>query len=71
MNLSPAITRKTPLEELPELLSVAEAAAWLKIGRGLAYEMVRRGDLASVRLGRLVRVPRAALASILKEAGRE
>jgi excisionase family DNA binding protein len=56
------ITRHTPLTDLPELLRVEEAAAYLGIGKGLAYEMVRRGDLASVRLGRLVRVLRDGLA---------
>lgn len=39
------ITRNTPLEQLPELLSVNEAAAWMGIGRGLAYDLARRGDL--------------------------
>lgn len=69
MNTAAPITRATPLSELPELLSVPEAATWLHIGRGLAYEMVRRGDLPSVRLGRLVRVPRAGLVSMLGGAG--
>lgn len=59
------ITRLTPLSDLPELLSVLEAATWLHIGLGLTYELVRRGDLPSVRLGRLVRVPRAGLIAVL------
>jgi excisionase family DNA binding protein len=57
------ITRNTPLRELPELLRVEEAAAWLGIGRGLAYDLARRGDLPTVRLGRLVRVRRDGLES--------
>ena len=65
------ITRLTPLGDLPELLSVPEAATWLHIGNGLAYEMVRRGDLPSVRLGRLVRVPRAGLIAMMGGDGRE
>lgn len=68
------ITRHTPLADLPELLRVEEAAAWLDIGKGLAYELARRGDLPSVRLGRLLRVRRDGLAdrakaSLLKVAG--
>ena len=43
------------------LLRVDEAARLLGIGTTLAYEMVGRGDLPSIRLGRSVRVPRAAL----------
>ncbi|MBM3820277.1 MAG: helix-turn-helix domain-containing protein [Acidimicrobiia bacterium] len=57
----PGVTRQTPLEDLPELLRVEEAARWLGIGRGLAYELARRGDLPSVRLGRLLRIRRDGL----------
>ncbi len=71
MTTAAPITRLTPLGDLPELLSVPEAATWLHIGTGLAYEMVRRGDLPSVRLGRLVRVPRAGLTAMIGADGRE
>jgi len=56
-----AITRQTKLDDLPELLRVEEAAAYLGIGRGLAYELARRGELPSVRLGRLLRIKRDGL----------
>ena len=39
------------------LLTVEEAARRLGIGRTLAWRLVRSGELPSVRLGRLVRVP--------------
>jgi excisionase family DNA binding protein len=39
------------------LLTVEEAAQRLGIGRTLAWQLVRDGQLPSVRLGRLVRVP--------------
>lgn len=60
------ITRCTPIANLPELLSVDEAATWLGISRGLVYEMVRSAALPSCRLGRLVRIPRAALAAMVE-----
>lgn len=43
------------------LLTVPEAAKFLRIGRNLAYELVARGDIPAVRLGRVIRVPRAGL----------
>ena len=43
------------------LLTVEEVAQRLGIGRTLAWRLVRSGDLPSVRLGRLVRVPEGAL----------
>jgi excisionase family DNA binding protein len=55
------ITRFTAIRDLPELLRVEEAAAVLDVSTYLVYEMVKRGELPSVRLGRLVRVPRTAL----------
>lgn len=39
------------------LLTVTEAARRLSLGRATAYQLVRQGDLPSVRIGRAVRVP--------------
>lgn len=63
------ITRTTPPEQLPELLFVSEAAAWLGIGKTLCYELVQRGDLPSVKLGRLVRVQRDGLVKLAGRTG--
>ena len=43
------------------LLTVLEAAGVLRISRNLAYELVARGELPAVRLGRVIRVPRHGL----------
>lgn len=45
----------------PDLLTVPEAAKLLRISRNLAYELVTRNELPAVRLGRIIRIPRAAL----------
>jgi excisionase family DNA binding protein len=42
-------------------LSVTEAAEVIGISRALAYELVARGELPSVRLGHRLVVPKAAL----------
>ena len=59
-------------DELPEVLTVEEAAAFLRIGRGAAYELARqwrvtdgREGLPVVSLGRSLRVPKASLARLL------
>jgi excisionase family DNA binding protein len=46
-------------------LSVEEAAGLLGISRGLAYELVRRGELSAIRLGRRILVPRHAIESLV------
>jgi excisionase family DNA binding protein len=61
------ITRKTPLADLPEFLTVDEVADWLALGRGLVYALVRSGELPSVKFGtKVIRVPREALAELVK-----
>jgi excisionase family DNA binding protein len=49
---------------LPEriLLTVEEAAEQLRIGRTTAWRLVRTGELESVRIGTLRRVPSSAVA---------
>jgi excisionase family DNA binding protein len=43
-------------------LKGAEVSAWCSVSRGVVYELIRRNELPSVRLGRLVRVPQEGLA---------
>jgi len=43
------------------LLTVEEAAQRLGIGRSLFYELLALGDIESVRIGRLRRIPLGAL----------
>ena len=49
--------------EIPRRLTftVDEAAYLLNISRGLAYELVARGELGSIRLGRRIVIPRVVL----------
>ena len=44
-----------------QLLRAEEAAHLLGIGRTKIYEMIARGEVPALRIGRLVRVPRHAL----------
>ena len=52
------------------LLSPAEAAAHLSIGRGKVYELMRLGQLRSVKIGALRRIPQAALADFIATSPR-
>lgn len=74
--------RQVDRSEVPEFLTVEEAAALLRIGRTSAYALARewqetggKTGLPVVRLGRQLRVPRAALealhASVLGPTGPE
>ncbi len=60
------ITRHTPLDALPELLTPDEVRAFLGVGRNTVYEMLRRNEIRSVRLGRLIRIPRTVLEELAR-----
>lgn len=52
------------LDDLPLMLTVDEAARVLRMGRNSAYAAVADGSIPSVRFGRVIRVPRQALAAL-------
>lgn len=49
----------------PVVMTVAECAAYLKIGRSHAYEMIKTGAIPSIRLGRKILISRQALSRML------
>jgi len=51
----------------PLVLDSRGLSQLLGIGRTKAYQMMARGELPVLRIGRCVRVPRAALASWIAE----
>jgi excisionase family DNA binding protein len=53
------------------LLTVKEVAALLRVGRDTAYALVADGSIPSIRLGRQIRVPRAALIAHLEVEARK
>lgn len=53
------------LDNLPLALKVEDLMPILGIGRNTAYELVRCGQIRSIRIGRQLRVPRDAVAEFL------
>jgi len=48
---------------------VPEAGAMLGLTRNASYEAAKRGDIPTMRIGKLLRVPKAAFHKMLEEAG--
>lgn len=61
----PRRMRPPRLDELPDVLTVPEAAAALRIGCDAAYDAIKHGELYAVRVGRSLRVPKAAVVDML------
>lgn len=52
-------------DELPLALRVEDLMPVLGIGRNTAYELVRSGQIRSVRVGKQIRIPKEALREYL------
>jgi hypothetical protein len=60
-----------PPMEPCKTLTVPEAGRrYFDLGRNASYEAARRGDIPTIRIGRLLRVPVIALERKLEEVGR-
>ena len=56
------------MDAQPKTLTVPEAGrVYFDLGRNASYEAARRGDIPTIRIGRLLRVPVAALERMLKD----
>ena len=54
----------------PKTLTVPEAGRrYFDLGRNASYEAARRGDIPTIRIGRLLRVPVVALERKLERVG--
>lgn len=53
------------------LLTPTEVAERLRISRSMVYQLIRREDLRAIYIGRLPRIPEAALAEYLARLARE
>lgn len=57
--------RAKVLEEFPALLNISDVQEILGVGRNTAYSLVRSGKIKHLRIGRLIKVPKAELEAYL------
>jgi excisionase family DNA binding protein len=63
------VTPQTPIEDLPQFLTVEEWRTFMRIGRSSAYDLIRRGLVPAIRWGRTVRIPREAVLKCVTQEG--
>lgn len=63
-------TYRTP-DDLPLILRIEDLMKVLDIGRNTAYELVRSGQVQSIRVGNQIRIPKYAVLKFLAFPGTE
>jgi excisionase family DNA binding protein len=53
------------------VMTVPEAGAKLGLSRNASYEAAARGEIPTIKLGKLLKVPRVALERLLERAGKK
>lgn len=53
------------LDELPVVLTVEDLMSVLCVGRNTAYDLVRSGQVKSIRIGKQIRIPRECVAEFI------
>lgn len=56
---------RTMFRHYPDALTPAQVQEMLGVGRRMTYGLLRRGEIQSVRMGRLYRVPKVAVIDYL------
>lgn len=51
------------------VIGIKEAGAMLGLNKNAAYAAAKRGDIPTIRIGRLIKVPKAAFNRLLEQAG--
>ena len=51
------------------VLDVPEAGRLLGMSRNASYEAAKRGDIPTIRIGKLIRVPKLAFSQMLERVG--
>jgi excisionase family DNA binding protein len=57
------------INDYPDFLTVEQAREILGLGKNTIYEALKRGDIPSVRIGRLIRVSKKALEETMNGKG--
>ena len=65
--VAPYTSAPSSIDDLPPVCNVAQTAAYLACSEFTVRELIRRGELDHLRLGRLVKIPRHAIARFVGE----
>lgn len=61
MKKKPSRVARRRYEDLPELVTPAEARAFLRVSKNVMYTLIQQQRVPSLRFGHLIRIPKSAL----------
>lgn len=61
------VRKATDGDDKSLVYEVPEAGEMLGLGRNASYEAARRGDIPTIRIGKLLKVPKASFHRLLEE----
>lgn len=59
------MSRERMFREYPDVLTPQQVQEMLGVGQRMAYQLLREGKIQNVRMGRLYRIPKAAVIDYL------
>ena len=62
-------TEYTTIEMLPAVISVEQLAGVLQISKNSTYNIIKNGNIKSVRVGNQIRIAKGCLIEFLERAG--
>lgn len=57
------------MELYPDVLTVTDIQRILRIGRTKAYHLVNSGQIPSIRIGNVIRIPKVRLLEFMNQSG--
>ena len=60
---------KNIFKDEADVLTVTDVARLLKIGKNNAYDLIKKGDIPAIKLGRKIIVPKNSLIEFLLDEG--
>jgi excisionase family DNA binding protein len=65
------LQKSPPIEAECLVYTVPEAGAMIGLTKNGSYEAAKRGDIPTIRIGRLYKVPKAAFHAMIDAAGQK
>ena len=59
------MSRERMFREYPDVLTPQQVQEMLGVGQRMAYQLLREGKIQNIRMGRLYRIPKAAVIDYL------